>query len=87
MVMRAAVANAVSSFCRNLPNMQDDMSNKYRIFQRASGVWYLEDKATHHQESLRTRIADEAKRILQAKNEAHRMPGVNLQIARAYVVA
>jgi len=36
--------------------MSDDMTEKYRIFQRASGVWYLEDKETHHQASLRTRI-------------------------------
>ena len=63
------------------------MSDKFRIFQRASGVWYLEDRSTHHQQSLRARVATEAKRILQAKNEAYRMPAVNLQIARAYVVA
>ena len=24
--------------------MSDDMTEKYRIFRRASGVWYLEDK-------------------------------------------
>lgn len=63
--------------------MSDDMTEKYRIFQRASGVWYLEDKETHHQASLRTRIEAEAKRLLQAKNEALRQPAINIQIARA----
>jgi len=67
--------------------MSDDMTEKYRIFQRASGVWYLEDKETHHQASLRTRIEAEAKRLLQAKNEALRQPAINIQIARAYLTA
>jgi len=62
--------------------VSDDMTEKFRIFCRASGVWYLEDKETRHQESLRTRDGDEAKRFLQAKNEAHRVPAINLQIAR-----
>ena len=63
------------------------MSEKYRIFRRASGVWYIEEKATKHQESLRTRDGMEAKRLLQARNEAQRLPAINLQIARAYVAA
>jgi hypothetical protein len=67
--------------------MSDDMTEKFRIFCRASGVWYLENKETKHQESLRTRDATEAKRLLNAKNEAHRLPAINLQIARAYVAA
>lgn len=67
--------------------MTEDMTEKFRIFRRASGVWYLEDRQTHFQESLCTRVKIEATRVLQAKNEAHRMPAVNLQIARAYVVA
>ena len=63
------------------------MTDKFRIFQRASGVWYLEDSTTHHQVSLRTRVQTEAKRLLQAKNEAERQPAINLQIARAYLTA
>ena len=67
--------------------MSDDMTDRFRIFRRASGVWYLENNETKHQESLRTRDATEAKRLLQARNEAHRFPAINLQIARAYVAA
>ena len=47
--------------------MSDDMSEKFRAFRRASGVWYLEEKETKHQESLRTRDKTEATRLLQAR--------------------
>src|SRR6478736_2323474 len=67
--------------------MSDDMTDKFRIFRRASGVWYLEDRESRHQQSLQTRDATEAKRLLLAKNEAHRQPAINVQIARAYLSA
>lgn len=67
--------------------MSDDMTDKFRIFCRASGVWYIEDSKSKEQHSLRTRDETEAKRLLQARNEAHRQPGINLQIARAYLTA
>jgi hypothetical protein len=67
--------------------MGNELTDQFRIFQRASGVWYIEDRRTRHQESLRTRVEAEAVRLLQARNEANRMPAVNLLIARAYVGA
>lgn len=67
--------------------MSDDMTEKFRMFRRASGVWYIEDAETRHQQSLGTRDSTEAKRLLQAKNEAHRQPAINIQIARAYLSA
>jgi hypothetical protein len=60
------------------------MKQQYRLFRRA-GVYYVQDNFTGKQESLRTRHRDEAQRIFHAKNEAHRQPQVNLQIARAYL--
>lgn len=63
------------------------MKCQYRVFLRASGVWYIENTDTHHQESLRTRNAEEAERLLTARNEAHRQPAINMQIARAYLSA
>ena len=85
--MCAAVANAANSTCCSLTTMSDDMTDKYRILRRASGVWYLEDRENHHQASLRTHVEAEAKRLLQAKNEAQRQPAINIQIARAYLTA
>ena len=43
---------------------------KYRIFQRKRGIWYLQDRKSVEQESLRTRDKTEATRLLNAKNEA-----------------
>ena len=61
---------------------------KYRTFQRASGVWYLQDRQTGEQENLRTRDKTEATRLLNAKNEAIYQPAaINLQLARAYISA
>ena len=67
--------------------MSDDMTDNFRIFRRASGRWYIENTTTRRQESLHTRDATEAKRLLLARNEAQRQPMINLQIARAYLSA
>ena len=63
------------------------MKQKYRLFRRASGIYFVEDKATGKQESLRTRDKAEAHRLVHAQNEAHQQPLLNLQIARAYLAA
>jgi len=63
------------------------MTEKYRVFRRASGVWYIQDRETGEQHSLRTRKESEALRLLHARNEAHRQPGINIQMARAYLSA
>jgi integrase len=63
------------------------MTDKFRILRRASGIWYLEDRETKAQQSLRTDDATEAKRLLNARNEAQRQPAINIQIARAYLNA
>ena len=56
--------------------------------QRASGVWYLQDRQTGEQASLRTRDKTAATRLLNAKNEAIYQPAaINLQLARAYISA
>ena len=50
------------------------MKQRFILFRRA-GVFYSEDTETRKQHSLRT------------KNEAHRQPVLNLQIARTYLAA
>jgi integrase len=67
--------------------MEDEMKLRYRLFRRANGGYFCEDRLTRAQESLRTRDRNEAHRLLHAKNEAHENPGVNLQIAKAYLAA
>jgi len=60
---------------------------QFRLFKGKSGCFFVEDTTTKKQSSLRTRDEEEAKRLLSAKNEAHREPMVCLQMARAYLTA
>ena len=63
------------------------MLNKYRLFQRANGVFYWQDNESGKQGSLRTKDRKAAQKLLHAKNEAHRLPTLNLTMARAYLSA
>lgn len=49
-------------------------------------VYWIQDNHTGKQTSLGTKNVAEAKRLLSAKNEAHRQPIINMQIARAYLL-
>jgi integrase len=62
------------------------MNAKYTLFLRG-GIYYSQDSATGQQKSLRTRVESEARSLLNARNEAHRQPGLNLHLARAYLSA
>src|ERR1051326_9050268 len=62
--------------------------NRYRMYRNArTGIFFTQDNETGRQSSLRTRNRTEATRLLNAKNEAHRQPHLNLQIARSYLMA
>jgi len=63
------------------------MKLRYRLFRRHNGIYFLEDRITGKQQSLRTRDGHAAKRIFNARNESHEQPAINLQIARAYLMA
>jgi len=62
------------------------MKTKYTLFRR-SGIYYSQDAATGQQKSLHTRDEAEALKLINARNEAHRQPVLNLQLARAYLTA
>src|ERR1022692_493595 len=62
------------------------MKRRFNLFRRA-GVFYSEDTTTGKQLSLRTKDEAEALTLLHSKNEAHRQPVLNLQIARTYLTA
>jgi hypothetical protein len=57
------------------------------ILFRRNGVFYSEDTLNGQQTSLRTKDEGEALTLLHAKNEAHRQPAINLQIAKSYLAA
>jgi integrase len=63
------------------------MKTRFRLFRRASGVFYIEDTKTLRQESLKTKDRTVAQRVLQARNQAHEQPALNLQLARTYLAA
>ncbi len=55
------------------------------MFLRGAVFW-CQDNESGKQESLSTKERATAERLLNAKNEAHRQPIINLQIARAYLM-
>ena len=59
---------------------------RYLLFLRRK-TYYCEDLLTRKQQSLQTGDKETALRLLHARNEAEHQPAVNLQIARAYLVA
>jgi len=62
------------------------MQDRYTMFRRGA-VLYYEDRTTGQQKSLRTRDESEARRILQAKNDAVNQPLMNLVMAKTYLAA
>jgi hypothetical protein len=60
---------------------------RYRLFPRSDGIFFIEDRVTRKQAGLQTRDKLAVQRIFNAKNESHQQPAINLQIARAYLMA
>lgn len=63
------------------------MQLKYRFYQRSGGVFYWQENGTSNRGSLRTKDHAEAQRLVQAMNEAHKQPTLNLALGRAYLSA
>ncbi len=63
------------------------MKTRYRLIRRGvrGGDFYCVDSMTGKRTSLRTGSEDEARQIVEAKNQAERQPVLNLQIAKAYL--
>src|SRR5262245_42803866 len=61
------------------------MKARYRLFRRGT-TFYAEDIESGKQESLRTKDATEAARLLAARNEVHAQPQFCLQLARTYLL-
>jgi integrase len=63
------------------------MRNKFRLYPRGNGVYYIQNNETKAQESLWTRDRLTAERLFNARNEAHLQPQINREIAQAYLSA
>lgn len=61
------------------------MKQTFGLIRRPWGVFYLKHKLTGVQTSLKTRDPVEAKRLLNAQNDAQSQPHFNLALARVYI--
>jgi integrase len=64
-----------------------NMNTRYRSIFRSSrgGMYYSVDKTTGKRASLGTTNEDEARQLIEARNQAERQPTLNLHIAKAYI--
>ena len=65
--------------------MSETMKQAFGLVRRPRGVFYLKNKITGEQKSLKTSDKSEAQRILQAHNESECQPHFNLSLARVYL--
>jgi site-specific recombinase XerD len=65
--------------------MRETMKQRYGLIRRPWGVFYLKDKTTGTQTSLKTDDKHEAQRLLHARNESETQPAMNLSLARVYL--
>jgi hypothetical protein len=63
------------------------MKTRYRLTRRGirGDRFYCVDTTTGKRTSLRTANQEEARQIVEAKNQSERQPVLNLQIAKAYL--
>src|SRR5271167_5249747 len=63
------------------------MKTRYRLTRRGirGDKFYCVDKTTGKRTSLGTTNQDEARQIVEARNQSERQPVLNLQIAKAYL--
>jgi integrase len=61
------------------------MKQRYQIYRRENGIYYSLDTLTKKRNSLNTADSSEARRLLNALNEACKQPAINLQIAQVYL--
>jgi hypothetical protein len=62
--------------------MSETMKQRFGLIRRPWGVFYLKNKITGEQTSLKTHDKAEAQRLLQARNESESQPHFNLSLAR-----
>ena len=60
------------------------MQDRYWMFQR-KGVFYVQDKLSGKQRSLKTRDAAAARRMFAGKNQATEQPQMNMAMAKVYL--
>ena len=67
--------------------MNEIMTQRFRMYRRQGGMFYVFDRITGQRQSLETADHATAVRLLHARNESQQQPIINRQIARAYLAA
>src|SRR5438093_12740957 len=67
--------------------MEKTVELHYRLWRRRNGVFNWQENDSRKQATLRTSERRAAERLLNAMNESHREPTLNLSLARAYLAA
>ena len=83
-------ARPLLSFSRSadrftLATMSEAMQQQFGLIQRPWGVYYLKNKITGEQTTLKTRDKEEALRLLAARNDSESQPHLNLALACVYM--
>src|SRR6266496_2305184 len=63
------------------------MKQRFRLYRRKGGIYYLHDSQSVKQTSLGTSERSEAVELFSARLQAHRQAHLNLQLARTYLAA
>lgn len=63
------------------------MQERYWLFRRGNGVYYLQDRTTGKQYSLKTKEKAQAKQLAAGRNQSAQQPALNMAMARAYLMA
>ena len=63
------------------------MKQRFRLYRRKGGIYYLHDSQSGKQTSLGTSERSEAIELFSARIQAHRQAHLNLQLARTYLTA
>lgn len=61
------------------------MQTQFALFKRNTGIFYMRNKLTGQQKSLKTRDRAEAQKLVQAHNDTANQPIFNLALARVYM--
>jgi integrase len=63
------------------------MKDRYWLYRRGNGFYYIEDRVTGNQRSLRTRQEAEARHLWAGRNGAAQLPQLSRALARTYLAA
>ena len=69
-----------------LATISEAMQQEFGLIKRPWGVYYLKNKITGEQTSLKTRDKEEALRLLEARNDSKSQYYLNLALARVSFV-